>query len=499
MVLSPDLQSGKASLMMIEGGLTLIAAAVAFGWPRLGSGFFSRIERAFGQLAWRRGLAVAVVGLTALLLRLAILPVCPVPRPFAPNDFSNLLAADTFASGRLTNPTPAMWVHFESIHITMKPTYTSMYFPGEGLVLAAGKALTGQAWYGLLVMTALMCAAICWMLQAWLPPGWALLGGMLAVLRIGLFSYWINTYTGAGLIAALGGALVLGTLPRFLKAARLRYTVLLALGIILLATTRPYEGLLLCLPVAAVLGHWLFVGTKRPTAGVLLRLSAVPLAMMVAAGAWIGYYNYRAFGSPLTLPYTINRNTYAMAPYFVWQAPRPEPVYRHKVLRSFYYENELNAFESIRSGLFYHTLIKAVAGTLFFCGVALLPPLLMFRRVLRDRRTRFLVQCMGVMIAGLIVQIFLIPHYLAPFTAVFYALGLQAMRHLRLARIDGRPVGLGWVRLTVTLCVLLAGVRLFAVPLHLSIPEWPVSKWNDNWYGPDEFGKERAHIETGLE
>jgi len=275
--------------------------------------------------------------------------------------------------------------------------------------------------------------------------------------------------------------------------------MLLAVGIILLATTRPYEGLLLCLPVAAVLGHWLFFGKNRPRAAVLLRVSAAPLALVLAAGAWMGYYNYRAFGSPLTLPYTINRNTYAMAPYFVWQSPRPEPVYRHEVMRRFYYENELNAFQSIRSGLFYHTLIKAVGGTLFFCGVALLPPLLMFRRVLRDRRTRFLVQCMAVMVAGMVIQIFLVPHYLAPFTAVFYALGLQAMRHLRLARIDGRPVGLGWVRLTVTLCVLLAGVRLFAVPLHLSIPEWPVSKWNDNWYGPADFGGKRAHIEAGLE
>jgi hypothetical protein len=501
MVLSPDPQSGKASLMMIEGGLTLIAAAVAFGWPLLGSVFFSRIERGFGQLARRRGLAVAVVGLTALLLRLAILPVCPVPRPFAPNDFSNLLAADTFASGRLTNPTPAMWAHFESIHITMKPTYMSMYFPGQGLVLAAARVLTGHPWYGLLLMSALMCAAICWMLQAWLPPTWALLGGMLAVLRIGLFSYWINTYTGAGSIAALGGALVLGALPRFLRAARLRYTVLMALGSILLASTRPYEGLLLCLPVAAVLGHWLFFRKKRPAAAVLLRLSAAPLALMVAAGAWMGYYNYRAFGSPLTLPYTVNRATYAMAPYFVWQSPRPEPVYRHEVMRRFYHDDEFADFEKIHTqhGFFHQTLFKAVGGILFFAGVALLPPLLMLRRVLMDRRTRFLVQCMAVMMVGMVIQIFLIPHYLAPFTVAFYALGLQAMRHLRLARMDGRSVGLGLVRLLVTLVIVLAGVRLLVGPLHLSNPEWPASKWTCNWYGPLDFGTERVRIEAGLE
>src|SRR5664279_91975 len=463
MILSPDPQSGKASLMMIEGGLTLIAAAVAFGWPRLGSGFFSRVERAFGQLARRRGLAVVVVGLTALLLRLAILPVCPVPRPFAPNDFSNLLAADTFASGRLTNPTPAMWAHFESIHITMKPTYMSMYFPGQGLVLAAARVLLGSPWFGILITSALMCAAICWMLQAWLPPAWALLGGMLAVLRIGLFSYWINTYTGAGSIAALGGALVLGALPRFLKTPQLRYMVLMALGSILLASTRPYEGLLLCLPVAAVLGHWLFFRKKRPAAAVLLRLSAAPLALVLAAGAWMGYYNYRAFGSPLTLPYTVSRNTYAMAPYFVWQSPRPEPVYRHQVMRHFYYGFELASFESFRTAWLPQTLFKGGLGILFLSGFALLPPLVMSRRVLMDHRARFLVLCLAVMIAGIVVQIFFIPHYLAPFTAIFCALGLQAMRHLRLLKIDGRPVGLGWVRLIVTLCVMLAGVRLLAV------------------------------------
>ena len=98
-----------------------------------------------------------------------------------------------------------------------------MYFPGQGLLLAAGQVVLGNPWFAVLFSSALMCAAICWMLQAWLPPNWALLGGFLAVLRLGVFSYWTNTYHAAGSLAALGGALVLGGLPRLKKTARFRY------------------------------------------------------------------------------------------------------------------------------------------------------------------------------------------------------------------------------------------------------------------------------------
>jgi uncharacterized membrane protein (UPF0136 family) len=500
MILPPTPEQG-ASPLLIEGGLTAIVVAVAFCWPRLGSTYFLRIEHAFGRLARKQGLAVLVVGVTALLLRLAILPLCPIPHPFVPDDFSFLLAADTFAAGRLTNPTPPMWVHFESIHITMQPTYMSMYFPAQGLVLAAGKVLTGHPWYGVLVTSALMCAAICWMLQAWLPPTWALLGGMLLILRLGLFSYWINSYHAGGCIAALGGALVLGAFPRFMKSVRLRDSLLMAVGVILLATSRPYEGVLLCLPVAIVLARWMLFGSNRPSMAMLLRRTALPLAMIVAAGTWMGYYDYRAFGSPLTPPYKVNRTTYAMAPYFAWQSQRPEPGYRHQAMRQFYYQNELAALDDMHSvsrflGL---CLLKFVRGGLFFTGITLLPPLIMLGRVLFDRRTQFLVLSLPILMAGMLVQIFLISHYLAPFTAVFYAIGLQAMRHLRVWSPGGQPVGAGLLRLTVTLCVLITGVRAFAAPLHLRLAEWPASEWNYKWYGPGQFGGERADIEAGLE
>ena len=201
--------------MLIEAGLTAIALAVPFALPRLGSSWFSSIERAFASLAHRRGLAVTAVGLAALLLRLAILPFCPIPLPFIPDDFSFLLAANTFAQGRFTNPTPAMWMHFESIHITMQPTYTSMYFPSVGVVLAAGKVLFGQSlvrrtrdWVRSCARPSAGCSR-----PGCHPPGrCSAASWRLSVSRCSATGSTPTPSVAPS--AALGGALVLGALPR---------------------------------------------------------------------------------------------------------------------------------------------------------------------------------------------------------------------------------------------------------------------------------------------
>ena len=499
-MMPPSATVHDGALSTLECGLTAVAVVLPFAWPRLGHYYFARIESAFGRFARRKTLTVVSVGLSALFLRLAILPVFPVPLPSLPNDFSFLLAADTFAHGRLANPTPAMWTHFESVHISMQPTYMSMYFPGEGLLLAAGKVLLGHPWYGVLVSSALMCAGICWMLQAWLPPGWALLGGVLSVLRLGLFSYWVNTFSGAGAMTALGGALVLGSLPRLKKTAKSRYGLLMATGVILLVLTRPWEGMLLCLSVAVVIGHWVMFGEDRPQPFKVLKLVSIPLALIVAALVWLGYYDYRAFGNPLTLPYTINRATYATAPYFVWQPLRPEPFYRHEEMRLFYEWESKDISKVYSPASFVPSNLKtAWRNTQFFAGFALLPPLLMLPRLFLDRRIRFLMLCVLVLMAASSIMMYVLPHYLAPFTAAFYAIGLQAMRHLRLWAPEGRPAGAAIVRLTVTLCVMLAGLRLFAGPLELGVPQWSSGGWFWTWAGPEHFGTERAGIENYLE
>lgn len=487
--------------MLYEGYLTTIAVASAFAWPRLGNRWFLRLERVLGRLARHKGLTVMAVVFATLIVRIAIIPYRPIPLPFLPDDFSNLLACDTFVHGRLTNPTPVMWTHFETIHVDMKPTYMSMYFPAQGLVMAAGKVLFGNPWFGILCASAFMCGAICWMLQAWLPPGWALLGGFIAMVRIGLFSYWVNTYTGAGPIAALGGALVLGALPRLTRTARFRYGILMAVGIILLIFTRPYEGMLLCLPVALVLGRWVIRGKNRPAPKVLLQRAAAPLLLIAAGLAWLGYYDYRAFGSPTTLPYTVNRATYAIAPYFVWQRPRPEPAFRHSEMRRFYYDSEMKLYRKVHSWLNFLPMNseKAWVNMQFFSGIVLFPPLMMIRRVLNDHRLRVLILCVVVLILGMALQIYYLPHYVAPFTATFYAIGLQAMRHLRHWNPEGKPVGATLVRLIVILCFALGTGRVFANQLGFLVKEWPGNEWACTWYGPDRYGTERAQIQSELQ
>jgi len=488
------------SLVLVEASIALISIVLSVNWPKAASSQFARIERAFGKIAQRKGLSVVVVGVSALLLRLAILPLSPIPTPFVPDDFSFLLASDTFAHGHLTNPTPAMWMHFESIHITMNPSYASMYFPAEGLILAAGQVLLGHPWFGQLIVMALMCAAICWMLQAWLPPGWALLGGMLAILRIGLFSYWINTYTGAGCVAALAGALVLGAFPRIVRKASFRDVVLLSLGIVLLIYSRPYEGFLLCLPVLFVMIRWMF-GKKRPPIPVLLKLSAIPLIFIIAAALWLGYYDQRAFGNPLTLPYTVDRNTYATSPYWIWQKARPEPAYRHKPMRDFYIEEEARLAEKFHTpfGFVLQNVLKATSVIQFFAGISLLPALIMGRRVFFDKRTRFFVLSYMVWLPGMFIVVFFVPHYCAPFTAAFYVLGLQCLRHLRAWKPRRVPIGRSMARFAVAACIAMAAIRAWADPLHIRYASWPGNVfWLLSWYGPAPFGKERADVEARL-
>lgn len=486
--------SSRPSILLIEAALVVLTLAISLGWPRIGSGIFKKLDRIFGELARRRRLSVVVVGLSAWVLRLAILPWSAIPKPYIYDDFSYLLAGDTFASGRLTNLTHAMWVHFESFHITQLPSYMSMYFPAQGMFLAAGKVLAGHPWFGVLTSVSLMCAAFCWMLQGWLPPRWALLGGFLAILRIGLFSYWIDQYWG-GAVPALGGALILGAVPRIRRNFRAWDFFWMALGMGILANSRPYEGLLVSIPalIAVCYGLW---KKRGPSIRVLVWRIAPAIALLTLTFSFIGYYNYRVFGNPFTPSYVVNRAAYAVAPHFLWQHPHPEPIYRHAVIREFYVEAELRWFKDEQTplGLFQKTVRKlAIAGNFYF-GVLLLPPLVMLPRVLRDRKIRFFLLAGAFFAAGLLVETWLIPHYAAPFAAGIYLILLQCMRHMRAMKPRGRSAGAVLVHAIPALCIVMVIVRLSAGPLNIELPSALMS----TAYGTAPLGLPRAQVLADL-
>jgi hypothetical protein len=432
------------------------------------------IERALGRLARRKRLAVVVIGAGVVILRVALIPVLGVPEPRWHDEYSFLLAADTFAHGRITNPTHPMWAHFESFHIIWHPTYMSMYPPGQGLILAAGQLL-GHPWIGQLLATGAMCAAICWMLQAWIPPQWAFFGASLVALRIGLLSYWMNSYF-CGSLAALGGALVLGAFPRIKKKATLGNALAMGFGAAILANTRPYEGFVFCLPVAVAMIAWLATQKKFPVT-IMLRRVVFPLCVVLGmAGLATGYYFWKVTNSPFTMPYQVNRTTYAVAPYFVWQKAHPVPEYRYDVMRRFYTGFEIQDYELGRTplGLLKRLLGKIPQPWLLYCGPIFTLPLLAFPCILRDRKMRFPLFVGAVVVIGIVLEVWTSAHYIAPATCLFFLFLIQCMRHLRHWRWKDRPIGAALVRAVPLLCVAMILLRVSAVATGTRIePEWP--------------------------
>jgi hypothetical protein len=350
----------------------------------------------------------------------------------------------------------------DTFHVLQQPTYASIFPPAQGMALALGQLL-GSPWIGVLLSVAVMCAAVAWGLQGWLPARWALLGTLIALLRVDLMSYWVDSYWG-GAVAATGGALVIGALPRILRRRSLRDSLLLGVGAAILANSRPVEGLLFCLPVAVVLALRLFSGGGT---GFRLKVASALLPAILVLGcaaAFMGYYNWRVTGNALLFPHVLVSRIYGGFPVFVWQRAKPALTYANPQLTGYV---DWARSEFLERSWARVNLTKCHLGWSFFLGPALSIPLLTLPWLIFDRRVRFLmIQALWCGI-WLLLVIYFQPHYAAPLTAGVFAIVAQAIRHLRQWKLRSYRVGIFASRLIVVLLVarvLLPGTEIVNAP-----------------------------------
>ncbi len=414
----------------------------------------------------------------ALVGRALLLPFVGIPEPRINDEYSYLLMADTFSHHRLTNPTPPAWQHFETFHVNLTPTYHSKYPVSQGLVLAVGQILFHQPWIGVYLSTAVLCGAICWTLQAFVPPGWALVGGLLAVVRIALFSYWMNSYWG-GSMAALGGALALGSVARLFEPqrtdqSRLALASLFAISLLILATSRPYEGFAFSIPL---LVYFVYKAVRAAHSGEgKLRFTAIPVAAIGVAGVlMMGYYNQRTTGNPLLLPHILNERTYSPLPLFVWQRPNPNPTFRDPVFAKFFRVTEEEyGYQKTKSisGLMGLVGARFLSDWFFYIGPALtFPVFLGLISSAIQPRMRIVVFAALAMALALALCIYTMPHYAAPATVAVYLFAAEGLRYLWQQGREGERAFVVAVGITVVVTSLTRQTGSAAINSTFAFPD----------------------------
>ncbi len=403
--------------VVVFGILLALVAPLSLSRTRASAG---RLFRAIGR---SNGLTL----LAAFSLPLVILPGLTlrsgIPHPYVHDEFVYLLMGETFARGELTNPTPAHAEHFRSPHLILEPSYQGKYPPAQGLFLAAGALLTGLPIAGVWLSFACASTALCWMLRAWMPNRWALLGSVLFSFHPMISIAWGETYWG-GAVAVLGGSLLFGAIGRLEREPSWRLGVFLGLGLVILANSRPYEGLMASLPAAGWFAWlcWSWIRRQRVTA--VCSLVAATVAVLITGFLLTTIYNHAVTGDPFKMPYQVwveqalesssigdllldenasRPTTFTTAPGQRTQSLTELPRWQFKLLR-------------------HHV---------FFLRTPLIVPLLAIPWLLRKPRVLIAVATYCLVYACVMSnQHSGWPHYYAPATPLLFYLCIHGIRHL---------------------------------------------------------------------
>lgn len=382
------------------------------------------------SLARRTWLSMLLLAVLPVALRLALLPQSPIPTAGGADDFAHLLAGDTLLHGRLANPPHPLHQFFETVFVLQQPAYSSIFPIGQGVALALGRLIFGHPWAGVVLSVAALCSLCYWMLRAWTTPGWALVGGLLAVIEFGPLRYWMNTYWG-GAVSATAGCLVFGALPRLRRAqggSRTRDAVLLGLGIGIQLLARPFECVLL---VLAVILFFIPELRHRSEWRKLIRTASIAMLATLPAVGLTLVQNKQVTGSWTTLPYVLSRYQYGIPTTFTFQ-PNPTPHVPLTADQQLDYDAQSAIHgqgpETIA------TYAGRLAGRVRFYRFFFLPPLYLalpfFLLSLREFRFLWVVLALLIFSLGDNFYPYFYPHYIAAAACLFVLVSVTGLERL---------------------------------------------------------------------
>lgn len=417
---------------------------------------------------------VITLGWTLFWVLLPVLIRGHFPLPLSHDEYSSILGGETFAAGRLTNPTPACWEHFETYHVSMTPTYHTKYQPGMSFVFALGIFLCDQPFVGMIIVLLLASAALTWMLHLWLPVRWALPMTLLASMI--LILNWGSNYFATGPLATIAGALQVGLFRRWsmtpYQPVRWLDGALWGCSLVLLAWSRPFEGLVF----SVVMGFGFVIAIfQRKTVTFWFPRVLPGLVLTLLPAAWFQLeYNMATTGSRTLFPYVHHYQQYGISPPFFFQSPLTEPVYRHHEMQQMH-RQEAAFDQQIRSIRWLPSFIGFRFGKIWVnYGVLLfILPFLTLPEIWRNKPIRLMLLIWFSFLAIIQLATWFFPHYAAPGWPAWFVVLTFSIRTVRLWTFQDKP----WGRVVVCICV--CSCMFYCVMEHVISPVISPKTWAD--------------------
>lgn len=449
----------------------------------VGSPVRSQVTRAWRRISQRPWICAVVTGMVMFGIQAGVANRYGWPVPALHDEFSYLLAADTYASGRATNPTPPGAEFLETYHVLMWPSYQSKYPPGMGLVLAVGQLLTGRPIVGVWICLGLAAAGAYWMLRGWFASRWALLGSLILICNWPVTKLWGQTYFGGA--AALSGAiLVYGSWIRLQRRPSMWGALGLGTGLLVWAITRPYEGLIAgVIPVSLLVWNGLCAEPERRRRW--LTQTVCPLVVALTCGALgLDCYHQQVTGSPWKWPYRLYEETYTRRStvantLFSWTNLGT----RQRTIPSLELHSSAAQVRIAETKPVLYGIWKCVRQWWFHVGLIWTMPLVMaLLTTLRgslSNRTRWLQFSWAWLSIGMVGGAILLqrsaglPHYAAPIQPLIMLLIVQGCRLIWVVRIGQWPAGQDTV-----IWMALTSVLFFGWPLATGSHQPNVRPWS---------------------